>query len=154
MNTLINFISEHTVTFELVINKSSSDQIKVTMEIEAINQWVNNDVVLINVSHHQMHTAGNHFLRPTWEQIAFHYSCIRRLSQVVVLFWYNLSSALLLSTKTNLSQQPEQFSEDKIWLSIFLFKPGCKGVAWSSKLNNWSTVTRLVSLVKTPCFFS
>lgn len=38
MNTLINFISEHTVTFDLVINKSSSDQIKVTMEIEAVNQ--------------------------------------------------------------------------------------------------------------------
>lgn len=38
MNTLINFISEHTVIFELVINKWSSDQIKVTMEIEAVNQ--------------------------------------------------------------------------------------------------------------------
>lgn len=136
MKTLINFISEHTVTLELVINKWSSDQIKVTMETEAVNQWVNNDIVLINVSHHQMHTAGNNFLRPTWEQIALHYSCIRRLSQVVVLFWYNLSSALLLSTKTSLSQQPEQFSEYEMWLSIFLFNPGCKGMAWSSKLNN------------------
>lgn len=65
MNTLINFISEHTVTLELVINKSSGDQIKVTMEIEAVNQGVNNDVVIISVSHHQMRTAGNHFFRLT-----------------------------------------------------------------------------------------